>query len=344
MNRSSDRKAVSRECPICGETMVIDPWSITLSNTHYEQIHPEYQKWFRRWTEVLLVIGLLGALTLAVSLAFFFPCGIACQSNPFDWVGFYELLGYTGVMGLLVFQYLQGLGRFKRDWREGQGIVKAIANSSEDEQILRLTGELCHELNTPKLVPKRIFWKDVVQVPIGESSAHFEMPSDLVSTGKGNIVLPKRMQGVLTIEEWKPLIASSLIFMRWIRPKMVRTLELSILGVLWYAVATFLILQHFGYGIYSFQGLALHPAILLLLGVSLFVLTGRYFSPEARHELFRADQKAADLYGRDAFVRALQKIDNMGFADVRKLEQKKKRSVYDKPSVAERLQNLSSLH
>jgi len=30
----------------------------------------------------------------------------------------------------------------------------------------------------------------------------------------------------------------------------------------------------------------------------------------------------------------------MGFADVQKLEKKKKRSMYDKPSVAERLENL----
>jgi len=121
---------------------------------------------------------------------------------------------------------------------------------------------------------------------------------------------------------------------------MVRTIELSVLGVLGYAVVTFLLLQHFGYGIYSYQGLALHPAILLTLGVALFVITGRYFSPEARQELLRADQKAAELYGKDTFVRALQKIDSMGFADVQKLEKKKKRSMYDKPSVAERLENL----
>ena len=323
--------------------MEMDSSSISLSNTHYEEVHPEYQKWLKRWTRELLVIGLLGVLTLALSLVFFFPCGVACQSNPFEWIGFYELLAYTGVMGLLVFQYLQGLRRFKRDWKEGQGIVQTFGNTSEDEQILRLTGELCHQLNTPKLVPKRVFWKDVVQVPIAETSARIEMPSDLVSTGKGNIVLPKRMQGVLTIEEWKPIIASSLIFMRWIRPKMVLTLELSVVGVLGYAVATFLLLQHFGYGIYSYQGLALHPAILLTLGVALFIITGRYFSPEARQELLRADQKAAELYGRDPFVRALQKIDSMGFADVQKLEKKKKRSMYDKPSVAERLENLSSL-
>ena len=324
--------------------METDPWSLTLSNTHYEQIHPEYKRWFTRWTRELLVIGSLATLTLTLSLVLFFPCDTACQNNPFNWIGFYELLAYTGVMGLLVFQYRQGLWRFKREWREGRGIVQAIGNTSEDEQILRLTGELCHQLNTPKLVPRKVFWKDMVQVPIAETSARIEMPSDLVSTGGGNIVLPKRMQGVLTIEEWRPIIASSLIFMRWIRPKMVRTLELSVLGVLGYAIATFLLLQRFGYGIYSFQGLALHPAVLLLLGAALFVITGRYFSPEARQELLRADKKAAELYGRDEFVRVLQKIDTMGFADVEKLEKKKKRSMYDKPSVVERLENLSSLH
>src|SRR5438477_585718 len=228
MNRTSDRKKVSRECPICGETMKMDPWAITLSNKHYEQIHPEYQKWLKRWTRELLLIGLLGVLTLALSLGLFFPCGITCQSNPFEWLGFYELLAYTGVMGLLVFQYRHGLRRFERDG----------------------------------------------------------------------------------------------------------------LGVLGYAVVTFLLLHHFGYDVYSYQGLALHPAILLTLGGALFVITGRYFSPEARQELLRADQKAAELYGKDTFVHALQKIDSMGFADVQKLEKKKKRSMYDKPSVAERLENI----
>ena len=82
----------------------------------------------------------------------------------------------------------------------------------------------------------------------------------------------------------------------------------------------------------------------MILGLVLFLVTGRYFSPEARKELLRADKQAAGLYGRDEFVRALQKIDSMGFADVEKLEKKKKRSVYDKPSVAERLEKLSSFH
>src|SRR2546425_415263 len=119
------------------------------------------------------------------------------------------------------------------------------------------------------------------------------------------------MQGVLTIDEWKPIIASSLIFTRWIRPKMVLTIELSALGVFGYAVATFLLLQRFGYGFYSYQGLALHPAILLTLGVALFVITGRYFSPEARQELLKADQKAAELYGKDTFVRGLLSLSQL---------------------------------
>ena len=178
--------------------------------------------------------------------------------------------------------------------------------------------------------------------PLAKCPANIEVPSDLVSIGKGNIVLPRRMRGVLDIEEWKPIIASSLIFMPWVRRKMIRTFQLSVLGVLGYAVAIFVLLQLFGYGILSFQGsLAFHPGVLLILGLVLFVITGRYFSPEARQELLRADKQAAELYGTAEFVRALQKIDSMGFADVEKLE-RKKRSLYDKPSVAERLENLSS--
>jgi len=203
----------------------VDPWSLTGSNIHYDQVHPEYQKWSKRWTREFLVIGAVAALTLALSLVFLFPCDIACRGDPFGWIGFYESLAYTAVMALLALQYRQGLGRFKREWREGQGIVQSIGRTSEDEQILRLTGELCRQLNTPRLVPKRVFWKGVVQVPTGGMPANMEVPSDLVSTGRGNIVLPRRMRGVLTIEEWKPVIASSLIFMPWVRHKMVRTLN-----------------------------------------------------------------------------------------------------------------------
>ena len=64
----------------------------------------------------------------------------------------------------------------------------------------------------------------------------------------------------------------------------------------------------------------------------------------AHQELLKADKKAGELYGRDEFVRALQKIHSMGFADVEELEKKKKRSMYDKPGVAERLENLSTFH
>src|SRR5439155_1728529 len=94
-----------------------------------------------------------------------------------------------------------------------------------------------------------------------------------------------------------------------VRRKMVRTLELSVLGVLGYAVAIFLLLQYFGYGIFSFQGsLAFHPAILLTLGVALFVITGRYFTPEAHQELLKADKKAGELYGRVIFCGFLNSL------------------------------------
>ncbi len=110
--------------------MDVDPWSLTLSNTHYQRVHPEYQKWFKRWTRELLVIGSLAASTLALSL-FLFPCDIACQNDPFHWIGFYVLLCYMALMGLLVFQYRRGLGRLKRDWREGRGIAQVTSTTSE---------------------------------------------------------------------------------------------------------------------------------------------------------------------------------------------------------------------
>src|SRR5437870_13286162 len=111
--------------------MEMAPWAITLSNKHYEQIHPEYQKWLKRWTRELLLIGLPGVLTLALSLGLFFPCAVTCQSNPLVWVGFYELLAYTAVMVLLVVHYRLSLRRCVSDWIEGQGIVQTISNTSD---------------------------------------------------------------------------------------------------------------------------------------------------------------------------------------------------------------------
>ena len=183
--------------------------------------------------------------------------------------------------------------------------------SPDDEAILQLAQDLSVQLHLPRLAPRKLLWEDHVTI----YGASIQVPSDLVSIGRGNIVLAKRIRGKLTREEWTPLIASSLIFLPWVRSKSIKTLGWAAIGVaMLYLPIVFFALTFLRYGIFSTAGMILlHPGALLLLGVTLFVIVGRFYSPDARRELLKADRQAAEMFGKDVFIDVLQKIRTLGW-------------------------------
>lgn len=69
----------------------------------------------------------------------------------------------------------------------------------EDHKIVEYARELCQQLRTSRLDPRNVAWFD-------------RMPPSHIIIHHGNIMLPQRLMTRLTPEEWRPLLASSIIY------------------------------------------------------------------------------------------------------------------------------------
>src|SRR5437870_10749612 len=69
----------------------------------------------------------------------------------------------------------------------------------EDNQILRYAQELARELRAGRSEPDEVTWDD-------------GLPLDRVIVRYGEVKLPSVMRGRLTPEDWRPLVASSMIY------------------------------------------------------------------------------------------------------------------------------------
>ena len=152
------------------------------------------------------------------------------------------------------------------------------------------------------------------------------------------ILLPKRMRGVLDPEEWRPIMASSLIYRKRLRRSQPWRLGLAIL------LAPALVI--FGgailYGTFGPERFPILSAVYLVLFV-LPILVSLVTQAQKKLRL-EADAEAARSIGSAAFLTVLRKIDGFRLEDV---ETTKTRRIFrhfsSKPDIAERIANLSIL-
>src|SRR6266699_5421361 len=83
-----------------------------------------------------------------------------------------------------------------------EGIVVSVTGASsgpEEEKILRYAVELFHQLGITKPEPDSVVWAD-------------DIGPDLVIVQFGEVRLPRRMMGRLSAEDWRPLLAASILY------------------------------------------------------------------------------------------------------------------------------------
>jgi hypothetical protein len=195
-----------------------------------------------------------------------------------------------------------------------------------DNQLIEEGQDLCKALNLKAQIA-RLVWVD--RVPWSK------VKSDDCHIGSGLAVFPDRMKGKLEPKEWRPLMASSLIY----HGGLSRNPPGSILVAL---LATF-VLMTVGGGVMS--------AIFgNMVGLPFFLYTVLVVGPFAMNRItqgikkqrLQADLEAVKVLGKDAFLSVLRKIDGMGIPDIVETEKRGfSRHLSGKPSVAERIANLS---
>ena len=190
-----------------------------------------------------------------------------------------------------------------------------MPRTPDDDAILSVAESLCRQLNLRK-APIYLNWV-ASREGGGEGFSLSFMAADTIQWGPTWLTLPKRLKGALSPEEWRPLLASSLIYVHQLRRKLaseeakkagIPSLLLAIpfyyyIGlpkILW-AIAAKSISEIAVWGIVFFA-----PVVLVSI-------LGSRLEKSLR---FRADRRAADLLGKESLLSSLRKIQTMKFGEL----------------------------
>ncbi len=205
-----------------------------------------------------------------------------------------------------------------------------LPTSPDDPRLLEVATSLDQQLDISKLNLKDVRWME--WVPAGRSAR--PVPSDWCFFLRHSMVMPAHMMGKLTVEEWRPLIASSLTYekklVRSLRGKAFLLTVLPLILVLAGMFAASILLQ---------MSWIIFLYIVLIIPVG--ALGGRRYSSNMKQARLEADTQASAVTGKDPFLNVLKKIEMMGLNDVNRLKSGRRgRRVAGLPSIPERIENL----
>jgi hypothetical protein len=193
--------------------------------------------------------------------------------------------------------------------------------ATNEQDILRIAKELIEQLNISSYRPGTIAWAEDVPLTMADSEdlipevAGFvkrDVPIGWCLFTWDKVILPTEMKGKLEPEEWRPLLASSLIYEAKLRVK-------RDLGII--LVSTPIIIDALGWWeLYAVSTpVSGIPALLLILDIAwLFPATflsgflAKWFSRRLRLE---ADRLAAEHVGGETLQRVLEKMKALGLVD-----------------------------
>ncbi len=183
--------------------------------------------------------------------------------------------------------------------------------SEYDQRILNMTKELCHQLDILNYNPIFVSWEGFdsrVRVPV-------EFRYDECLIERNCVTLSAKMKDVLEPEEWRPIIASSLIFTKKLRRVLFQRAAITFAGLLGVAVGLLFALPillpepfsstRSGSTYSGTLGAASAPLIGFALVTGGTVILSAVI---ARRLRATADEKAADLVSTTSFLTTLEKV------------------------------------
>lgn len=170
-----------------------------------------------------------------------------------------------------------------------------------------------------------------------------QCPSEL-SSRRWKTANPRETNaGVLTPEEWRPLLGSILLLRSWAKTRLIKSLASSIIMLAVY-YPLILCLGYQGYLGTASSGLfavLLFPFVPGITAWLIFQGLSWRSGPTARNDILKADRQVALVIGSEQFLAVLEKIDAKGFTDnQRRIPRSFKTR---QPTIQERIQNLRSV-
>jgi hypothetical protein len=141
-------------------------------------------------------------------------------------------------------------------------------------------------------------------------SAADRLPADFVMVLYGEIILPAQMVGKLTPEEWRPLVASSIVFQYTIiRRRNLGALPLIVLPLAGAVALVFVLVRALdptrSNGLLD---VALVGSVLVAPVLLIMPFLNRY----SQGGRLQADREAARIVGRDSMLRSLARVRDLG--------------------------------
>ncbi len=206
----------------------------------------------------------------------------------------------------------------------------------EDQEILEITSDLCQQLKITKYNPGRVHWLEP------RRGLYSDQPLVILN----QLALPMTLMGKLSPAEWKPLIASALIYGRKFRGRRLRGLTrdaiigyLLALALLPISFLVFYLSLLFG----ASQQIAAVIALFAMIA-AVSPLYGLRQAGKTRKMRLLSDQEAAKLVGREIFLEVLRKIDGLGLWDVEERKRRRSSARFSfRPSVIDRIKSLENI-
>ena len=225
-----------------------------------------------------------------------------------------------------------GLSRFR----------KPVPTSSDDSRLLEIASNLGQLLDLSNLDLKELRWMEWISA--GRSAR--PVPSDWCFFQRDSMIMPASMIGMLTVDEWRPLIASSLIYEKKKAESLRgRAFLLTVLPLILVLAGTFA------------ASVLLSMTWIILLYIILVIPVGalgtRRYSSDLKRARLEADTEASAVAGKESLLNTIRKIDAIGLDAVDEggvsdyyhpLGQLKSgsrgRRIVGLPSISERIENL----
>jgi hypothetical protein len=193
----------------------------------------------------------------------------------------------------------------------------------EDEQILAILRQLSSQIDYHRPNIETITWRSRIGAR--------PMPADEVLVTRRTLNLSFRALGRLTPEEWRPILASGLVYQKNLGRWYFRALMTTMVPVIILLVPALLLdIRYLNGKIFLYDVVLISLiALTLFQGARLLLFLKKFW--------FRADEQAARILGKEQLISSLTKIRQIDQAAT-----KATRGLFH-PSVHERIRHLSSM-
>src|SRR5256885_4527764 len=210
----------------------------------------------------------------------------------------------------------------------------------KSDPILEVARALCRTLSVSP-APEIVSWQDEYNTFVSRfsrSGGGRPVTPDFPVIDKNRILLKPLMQGMLEPEEWRPLLASSLIFYRQLRRQNHRGVRLRVSAIL-LALGILLVLAM---APNSPLPATLRTYFFGFVTVILIVATWGILIQYNIRRVLLADKKAVEVVGRERMLNVLQKLDLLRLRDIQEGKSLNWIGYNDLPRLPKRIENIQN--